>query len=59
MIELLIYLAVIGLVAWALTQLVPMPQPVRTVIIVVAVLICLLMVLRAFGGLDFDMPVRG
>jgi hypothetical protein len=54
-IELLLLLAIIGLVAWALTKLVPMPQPVATVIIVVAVLLCLLVALRALGL--FDVPV--
>jgi hypothetical protein len=54
-IELLIILAVIGLVAWALTKLVPMPQPIQTVIIVIAVLLCLLVVVRALGL--FEVPV--
>ena len=39
-----------------LTTLVPMPAQIRTVIIVVAVLICLLIVLRAFGGVDLALP---
>ena len=55
-IELLVFLAIIGLVAWALISLVPMPSQVRTIIIVVAVLICLLIVLRAFGGLELAVP---
>lgn len=50
--ELLIILAIIGLFAWALIKLVPMPHPFPTVIIVVAVLFCLLIVLRSIGGLD-------
>jgi hypothetical protein len=54
-IELLIILAIVGVVAWVLVSLIPMPAQVRTLIIVVAVLICLLVVLRAFGG--FDVPV--
>jgi hypothetical protein len=56
MIELLVTLAIIGLIAWVLTALVPMPQQIKTVIIVVAVLICLLIVLRAFGGVDLAIP---
>lgn len=50
-IQLLVILAIIGLVAWALVTAVPMPQPIRTVIIVVATLLCLLIVLQAFGGI--------
>lgn len=56
MIELLVTLAIVGLIAWALVQLVPMPSQVRTVIVVVAVLICLLIVLRAFGVADLGVP---
>jgi hypothetical protein len=60
MIELLIMLALVGLVAWVLTRLVPMPNEVRTVIIVVAVLLCLLIVWRAIGGGDIAVPtLRG
>jgi hypothetical protein len=56
MIELLIFIAIIGLFAWALTQLVPMPPQIKTVIVVAAVLICLLLVLRAFGGAAITLP---
>jgi hypothetical protein len=49
MVELLIYIVIIGLVAWVLTQLVPMPPAVRTVLIAVAILIILLVVLRNLG----------
>jgi len=56
MIELLILISIIGLIAWALTQLVPMPAPIKTVVIVIAVLFCLLLVLRAFGGADIAVP---
>jgi hypothetical protein len=52
MLELLIYIAIIGLVVWVLIQLVPMPAAVRTALVAVAVLIILLMVLRSFGGID-------
>jgi hypothetical protein len=55
-VELLVLLAIVGLVAWALVSLVPMPSQIRTVILVVAVLICLLIVLRAFGVTDLGVP---
>jgi hypothetical protein len=58
-VELLVLLAIIGLVAWVLVSLVPMPSQIRTVIIVVAVLICLLVVLRAFGGIDVPLVRTG
>jgi hypothetical protein len=51
-VELLIVLAIIGLIAWVLITLIPMPQPIRTVIVVVALLMCLLLVLRSIGGLN-------
>ncbi len=50
MIYLLVYLAVIGLVAWGLIQFIPMPPQVKTVIIVVAVIACILIAFQAFGG---------
>jgi hypothetical protein len=52
MVELLIYIAIIGLVAWVFTQLVPMPPAVGTALIAVAILIILLVVLRNLGGVD-------
>jgi hypothetical protein len=52
MIELLIYIAIISLVAWVLTQLVPMPGAVRTALIAVAILLILPVVLRTLGGVD-------
>jgi hypothetical protein len=55
MIELLLFMAVIGLVAWALVTYVPMPAPVKTVIVVAAALICVLLLVRALG-LDLAVP---
>ena len=46
---LLLVLAVIGAGAWALITYVPMPAAIRTVIIVVAVLACIVIALQAFG----------
>lgn len=59
MIELLIYIAIIGLVAWVLVQLVPMPAAVRTALIAVAILIILLVVLRSLGGIDVAAAPQG
>lgn len=46
---LLVILAVIGLAAWALVTYVPMPQGVKTVIIVVSVICAVIYALNAFG----------
>lgn len=48
---LLLVLAVIGLVAFLLTEFVPMPPQMQKLIIVVAILVALLYVLSAFGVL--------
>ena len=58
MITLLVMIAVIGLIAYTLITLIPMPQPMRTVIIAVAVLIAIILVVRAFG-LDAGIPQLG
>lgn len=49
MISLLVLIALIGLVAYCLIRFIPMPQPLQTLIIVVAALGCLLFALNAFG----------
>lgn len=56
MIALMIYIAIIGLIAWALTTLVPMPPQIQTAVIVVACLWALLLILNAFGLADVAMP---
>lgn len=48
-IVLLVLIAVIGLAAWALVTYVPMPQGIKTVIVVVAVVACILYALHAMG----------
>lgn len=48
-IELLIIIAIIGVIAWGLQQL-PMPQPLKVVITVAAILICAILLLRTLGG---------
>lgn len=46
---LLLVLAVIGVVAWALVTYLPMPAAVKTTIVVVAVMACVLYALHAMG----------
>jgi len=46
---LILSLVIIGLVVWLLVKYVPMVESIRSIVIIVAVLICLLIVLQAFG----------
>ena len=58
MLSLIITLAVIGLICWALTTYIPMSPGIRKIIIVVVLCCALLYVLQAFGLLGrLDMPV--
>lgn len=49
MISLLIYIAILGLIAWAIVYFIPMPPKFATAIYVLAGIIALLLVLQAFG----------
>lgn len=49
MIYLLLYLAIIGVVAWALVTYLPMPPGVQKVIIIVAIVACVIVALNAFN----------
>lgn len=46
---LLLVLAVIGVITWALTTYVPMPQAIKTVIVIVAVIACVIYAMHAMG----------
>ena len=48
----LVVIAIVGLVIWAITTAIPMPPPIRTVIIAIGGIIALLMVLQLFGLVD-------
>ena len=54
---LFLILALIGLVAWVLTEFIPMPQKMQQLIIVVAVVVALVYVLAAFGVLHSHIAV--
>jgi len=58
LISLLIALVVIGVVWWLVTTYIPMPQPIRTVITVVAVLILCIFLLQTFGLTHFRVGTR-
>jgi hypothetical protein len=48
LISLIVVIAVVGVIVWAVTTYVPMPPPFRNVIILVAVLVVCLWVLSLF-----------
>jgi hypothetical protein len=54
---LLVLLIIIGVVIWLVNTYIPMPGWMKTVITVVAILITLLVVLRAFGIFETDARV--
>lgn len=54
---LLLVLAAIGVLAWAITEFVPMPEKMKQLIVVVACLIGLFYVLAAFGVLQSHIAV--
>jgi len=56
MIELVLMIALLGLVVWVLVTYIPMPPPFKTIIIVVAALLVILYVMRALG--IPDIPLR-
>ena len=58
LLEMIIVIAVIAVVVWAITTYLPMDARFKTLIVVIALVVCCLFVLRATGILDFDIPVR-
>jgi hypothetical protein len=56
MITLLLMIAAVGFIAWIITAYIPMPEPFKIVIIVVAAIFVVLIVMRAFG--IADIPLR-
>lgn len=58
LVSLIVIIAVIGLFVWLITAYVPMPQPFKTAILIVALLVVVLLILSAFGILDDLRGVR-
>lgn len=52
LIELVLIIAVVGLLVWAITTLVPMPDQFRTAIIVISIVFLSFYILSAFGLLS-------
>lgn len=55
MLSLILTVAIVGLIVYLITSLIPMPPPFRTVIYVIACLWLLMVVLKTFH-LDVAMP---
>ncbi len=60
-IELIAYIAIVGLIVWAITTLVPMPEPFKRAIYVIAVVALAIFVLHALGilGHFHDIKLSG
>jgi hypothetical protein len=56
MITLLLMLAFIGFLAWVITAYIPMAEPFKIAIMVIAAIFAILLVMRAFG--IADIPLR-
>ena len=52
LLTLLIYIAIVGLIIWAITALIPMPQPLKTIIYVIGALIALVLLLKVVPVLE-------
>jgi hypothetical protein len=52
LLSLLLTIAAIGLVVWLLNRFVPMPAPIPNILVAIAVIVCLVLALSAFGVLD-------
>lgn len=58
LISLIIILAVVGLIVWAVTTYIPMDAGIKKLILIVAIVACVLYVLQAFGVLGSMDTVR-
>lgn len=55
-IEFIVLAVVLGLVAWLIQTYTPIPQPIKTIIVVAICLVLVLLLVRGFIG---DVPLRG
>ena len=56
MIELILGLAVLGVILWFLETKIPMDDTIKTLIRVIVVIAVIVFLLRAFGVADFPIP---
>ena len=57
MISLILTLALVGFILWAVINYIPMPQPFRTGIVVLVVVLVVIYLVQLFG-LDLPLPRR-
>lgn len=58
MIGLILTLALVGLIVYLITTYIPMPQPIKTAIIVIVVVCLILYLMGLFGIADIPLPRR-
>jgi peptidoglycan/LPS O-acetylase OafA/YrhL len=58
LVELILILALIGCLVYFITTYIPMAPPFKAVITIVAAVVCILVLVRAFG-LDVSIPTWG
>lgn len=56
MLTLILYIAILGLIAYAVTTFIPMPAPFAKLIYIICGIICLVILLRALGLTDASLP---
>ena len=49
LINLIVYLAIVGVLLWLVNKYIPMAEPIKTIINVVVVIVVVLWLLRVFG----------
>lgn len=57
MLSLILTIAVIGIIVWAVITYIPMPEPFKKAIIIITAICVLAFVLNAFGVIGRDIPV--
>lgn len=57
LVSFIILCVVVGVLVWAVTAYIPMPAPIKNLIIVAAVIVLVLVFLRALGLLDANIPI--
>jgi hypothetical protein len=50
LVSLIVVITLIGLLTWAITTYVPMPEPIKRILIIVVLLVLILWLLRLFVG---------
>lgn len=56
MIGIILTLALVGVIVWAVVTFIPMPTPIKTLIIAVVVILLVLWLVQIFGFTDIPVP---